>query len=98
VVQRFLGVLVLALLVGAYFYDHLLGVRAFGVAELAGAVYLFRGGQVAFTQEPGKPLRYWPRWLSMSVASLLLVWGVLSLAVPKEVLSALCNPWYHRCT
>jgi len=98
VAQRIVALLVAALLVGAYFYDRFLGVRAFGVTELVGAVYLFRGGQFAFDQQPGKPLRYWPRWLSMCVAIFLLAFGVLSLSVPKQVLSVLCSSPYHRCT
>jgi uncharacterized membrane protein YfcA len=96
--QRFVALLVIALLVGAYFFDRLLGVRAFGVAELAAAVYLFRGGRISFDQLPGKPLRYWPRWLSMSVAFISLGFGVLSLSAPAEVLSFLCSSPYHRCT
>ena len=97
-VQRLVGLLAVALLIAAWFYDHLVGVRAFGVAELVASTYLFRGGRISFDQRPGEPLRYWPRWLSMSVAFILLGFGVLSLSVPATVLSWLCSSPYHRCT
>ena len=97
-VQWFVALLLVALLTAAWFYDHLVGVRAFGVAELVVATYLFRGGKISSDQRSGERLRYWPRWLSLSVAFVSLVFGVLCLAIPAPVLSALCSSPYHRCT
>jgi hypothetical protein len=97
-VKRLVALLLAALLTAAWFYDHLVGVRAFGVAELVAASYLFRGEKIPFDQQPGEPLRYWPRWLSLSVAFVCLVLGVLCLSIPASVLSALCSSPYHRCT
>jgi uncharacterized membrane protein YfcA len=97
-VQRFVALFFVALLPAAWFYDHLVGIRAFGVAGLVGATYLFRGGKISFDRRPGEPLRDWPRWLSLSVAFGSLAFGVLCLSVPASVLSALCSSPYHRCT
>jgi len=97
-VQRLVALLLVGLLPAAWFYDHLVGVRAFGVAELVAVTYLLRGGKISFDQRSGEPLRYWPRWLSLSVALVSLVFGVLCLSIPASVLSALCSSPYHRCT
>ena len=93
---RLVALLLLALLVSAWFYDRLVGIRAFGLAEIAVGVHWLKVGRIPYGWRGQAPAGYWSGWVVVALRSLLVGIGLLSLAAPAFMLPILCGP--HGCT
>src|SRR5207249_7018650 len=76
---RLLALLLLALLVSAWFYDRLVGVRAFGVTEITVGVYWLKVGRIPYGWRGQAPAGYSSGWVGVALGSVLVVVGVLCL-------------------
>jgi hypothetical protein len=88
---RFAGLIVLALLVSAYFYDRLLGIRAFGCAEVVVGVYWLKAGRIPYGWRGQAPAGYWTGWVVVALGALAIGIGLFFLAAPAVVEPLLCG-------
>ena len=84
------------LIVVAFMYDTTLGIRALGLAEIAGGAYWIRTGEVPYGIRGRSPSGYLTGWAAIAAGLALVALGVLFLIAPTVIKPLFCGR--HACT
>jgi hypothetical protein len=82
---RFAGLLLFVLLVVAFIYDRILGIRALGLVETMVGAYWLKVGRIPYGWRGRPATGYLTGWLAITVAVAAIGLGILFLAEPRII-------------